>query len=364
MRHIFFSFMLAFTTICQASPNFTTSVCNCDLPAPQNLKLEEVGTTYATLRWNAVAGAVGYQISLLDTLGNLVSSETTTQTALLGEDLEPGLFYEYRVAAICLGGGISTLFSSVPFKPLVVDLVISLEKPKGFGQVVCQKDISPNANCAFEIPVNQNVIAEIKRKSTGESVFFKVKFDLINSYVPRLTLSKVSEEFYPGKSFEKPKIYSNNNKLADKNILFSYVSILNNTKLCYINFEQPNSSLYSFNIVINQPFYEDLQFKLYSGSGNFYKEPDFSEQRFDKTNSELFTFFPNPTSNSIIIYLDNFENLDHKATIYNPDGFIISDFTLSPGENYLDISNLRPGIYFCRIDGINDNQPFKIVKME
>jgi len=364
MRHIFFSLMLAFTTICQASPNFTTSVCNCDLPAPQNLKVEEVGTTYATLRWNVVAGAVGYQISLMDTLGNLVSSETTTQTALLGEDLEPGLFYEYRVAAICLGGGISTLFSSVAFKPLVVDLVISLEKPKGFGQVVCQKDISPNANCAFEIPVNQNVIAEIKRKSTGESVFFKVKFDLIYNYIPHLTLSKVSEEFYPGKSFEKPKIYSNNNKLEDKNILYAYILILSNLNLCQINFEQPNSSLYSFNLIISQPLYEDLQFKLYSGSGNFYKEPNFSEPRFDKTNSKLFTFFPNPTSNNIIIHLENFENLDHKATIYNTDGFIISDFTLSPGDNYLDISNLRPGIYFCRIEGINDNLPFKVIKTE
>jgi len=356
--------MLAITTICQASPNTTTYSCNCDLPAPQNLKAVEVGTTYATLRWDAVVGAVGYQVSLMDSLGNLVSSETTTQTALLGEDLEPGLFYEYRVAAICLGGGISTLFSTVQLKPLVVDLVVSLEKPKGFGQVVCQKDISPNANCAFEIPVNQNVIAEIKRKSTGESVFFKVKFDLIYNYIPHLTLSKVSEEFYPGKSFYKPKIYSNNNKLEDKNILYAYITITNNITLCYINFEQPNPSINSFNIIISQPLVEDLQLRLYNSFGNFNIEPNINEFIFPKTNSDSYTFFPNPTSNAININLNFTNSKDKKASIFNPYGLKISDFMLSAGDNYLDISNLRPGIYFLKIEGINDNLPIKIIKTE
>ena len=87
MRHIFFSLMLAITTICQASPNTTTYSCNCDLPAPQNLKAVEVGTTYATLRWDAVVGAVGYQVSLMDSLGNLIHTALTTETTIFEEDL-------------------------------------------------------------------------------------------------------------------------------------------------------------------------------------------------------------------------------------------------------------------------------------
>ena len=141
MRHIFFSLMLAITTICQASPNTTTYSCNCDLPAPQNLKAVEVGTTYATLRWDAVVGAVGYQVSLMDTLDALISTAFTAETTAFEEDLEPGSTYKYRVAAVCLGGGVSTLYSIVAIKPVVVDFVVSLEKPKGGGAVICQQAI-------------------------------------------------------------------------------------------------------------------------------------------------------------------------------------------------------------------------------
>ncbi|MBU6342623.1 MAG: T9SS type A sorting domain-containing protein [Bacteroidetes bacterium] len=364
MRHILFSLMLAIVTICQARPHLTTPPCNCDLPAPKNLQALEVGTTYATLRWDAVAGAVGYQLSLLDSEGNLIHTELTTATTVFEEDLEPALTYEYRVAAVCLGGGVSPLYSIVPLKPLIVDLVISLEKPKGIGQVICQKDILPNASCSFEIPVNQNVIGEVKRLSTGESVFFKVKFDLINNFLPHLTLSKVSEEYCPGKSFYKPRIYSNNNKLEDNNILFSYVSILNNIKLCYINFEQPFYGINSFNVIISQPLYEDLQFKLYQSSNNLNDGPNSVESKIFDKERKVTSFFPNPTSGQIRINCNSTEMSEKTAIIYSIDGVNMADFILSPGQNWLNIGSLKPGVYFCRIEGLDNYEPIKIIKME
>jgi len=293
MRHILFSLMLAITTICQASPNTTTYSCNCDLPAPQNLKAVEVGTTYATLRWDAVVGAVGYQVSLMDTLGNLIHTALTTETTIFEEDLESGLAYEYRVAAVCLGGGVSTWFSIVAIKPVVVDLVVSLEKPRSIYQSFCEENINNIAYCQFDIKTDPYVVGKISRKSTGEQLRFEIKYKNTKGG-PRFILNMVNE-IYETNPFFKPLLVSNNNLIEENNILYA-VPLSDKSKICKINISKIGTTLYS--VEVSLPYYSDLVFNLYHTS-----------QKNNLTGGDLNSFkqeFGNNSSGQWISYFPNF----------------------------------------------------------
>jgi hypothetical protein len=352
--------MLAITTICQARPNLTTPTCNCDLPAPKQLNAVEVGTTYATLRWDPVAGAVGYEVRLLDDLGNLIHSSLTTETTILEEDLEPGLAYNYRVAAICLGGGVSTWFSIVPFKPVVVDLVVSLEKPKGGGVIICQKDIIPSAECTFTVQNNQQFLGEIKRKSTGEIALFQLNFSVIgNNIIQNIKLSKVNESYYFENAFPNLKLISNYGNEEDKKIQYAYFTINNFYRLCYIRLDQPDPLKNNITAIIYNPKFEDLEFKIKGvlNNNNFTTNED-----RELEDNDLVRIFPNPSVGYININLPQDQNLIN-CTIFNNLGIKVLSQSITKEENTINANSLPPGIYHVSISFNNSNKMFKFIKL-
>jgi len=353
MRHIFFSFLLACTTICHASPNLTTSACNCDLPAPQNLKAEEVGTTYATLRWDAVAGAVGYQVSLLDTLDALISTTFTAEATAFEEDLEPGSTYKYRVAAVCLGGGVSTLFSIVAIKPVIVDLVISLEKPKGLFDIICEQDIVGSAECSFNAATDPSIIGEVSRKSTGEKMKFQLRYVSGNGG-DKLILNMVGEIF-ESKPFFKPSIKSNNNKIEDKNIQFANL-LTEQLKICKIRFDRIGSLL--FTVIVENPVYNDLVFKLIKTSPIIPNTFHSANERHLNT----FEVFPNPCSNQLTISNLYFSQDKITAKIYTLEGNLESTILIDTINNTISVDHLVNGFHIIKIESETMNRSIKFVK--
>lgn len=353
MRHIFFSFLLACTTICHASPNLTTSACNCDLPAPQNLKAEEVGTTYATLRWDAVAGAVGYQVSLLDTLDALISTTFTAETTAFEEDLEPGLTYKYRVAAVCLGGGISTLYSIVAIKPVIVDLVISLEKPRGLFDIICEKDIVGSAECSFNAATNSSIIGEVSRTSTGEKMKFQLRY-VIENGIPKIILNEVDES-YENIPFIKPQIKSDKNNIEDKNI--KYAIAFSNEQYIYRITISTNGYL-NFKVLIDKPYYNDLKFSLITTSPT--NNPGM--KLLSKKRPGDIIIFPNPSSSNITLLTEEKQQGDLTLYLHRLDGTICKVINLSFENPTFPIEDLENGIYILKFVHNSNDYAIKLVK--
>jgi len=354
MRHIFFSLMLAITTICQASPNTTTYSCNCDLPAPQNLKAVEVGTTYATLRWDAVVGAVGYQVSLMDTLDALISTAFTAETTAFEEDLEPGSTYKYRVAAVCLGGGVSTLYSIVAIKPVVVDLVVSLEKPRGLFDIICEKDVVGSAECSFNATLNPTIVGEVSRKSTGETMKFQLRYTIENG-IPKIILNEVDES-YENIPFLKPQIKSNKNNLEDKNIQFAY-AVSDQIKIFKITINSIGNL--NFKILIDKPYYDDLKFSLITTSS--IKNPGMIQS--DKKQVSDFTVFPNPSSSTFTLIFEDNNQEDLTLYLYKIDGSLCRVINLRLENPTFLIEDLEKGFYILKYEYNLCNNTIKLLKI-
>jgi hypothetical protein len=277
----------------------------------------------------------------------------TTETTVLEEDLEPGLAYNYRVAAVCLGGGVSTLFSIVPFKPVVVDLVVSLEKPKGLYDVICEKDIVGSAECSFNAVIDPSIIGEVSRKSTGETMKFQLRHVSENGGT-KLILNMVSEIF-ESKPFFKPSIKSNKNKIEDKNIQFANL-LTEELKICKIRFDWIGSLL--FTVIVENPVYNDLVFKLIKTSP--IKPNTFYLANERKTNT--LEVFPNPCSNQLTISNLDFSQDKITAKIYTLEGNLESTILIDNINTTISIDHLVNGFHIIKIESETMNRTIKFVK--
>lgn len=68
--------------------------------------------------------------------------------------------------------------------------------------------------------------------------------------------------------------------------------------------------------------------------------------------NEQISIYPNPVANFLNLQLD-FNTESHILTIRNAIGQIVKKFTVTQGENKLDIRHFRSGIYFATLNDIN-----------
>ena len=79
----------------------------------------------------------------------------------------------------------------------------------------------------------------------------------------------------------------------------------------------------------------------------------------DENNLALITMYPNPANNYITIDT----NLPSSYTIYDMQGRVITlDINLHLGENLIDISTLKSGIYFVNISSEGNSFTKKLIK--
>ena len=77
----------------------------------------------------------------------------------------------------------------------------------------------------------------------------------------------------------------------------------------------------------------------------------------DITNT-TFKVYPNPANNFIIID----STLDGNYNLVSMLGKTITEGALRQGENTVDLSNFKKGVYFLNISSINTSNTLKIVK--
>lgn len=80
-------------------------MAQCTLTAPSNLAITYVDASTVTLSWDAVPGAVGYQVSGHKVGASLWgSANTTTNSYTIASGIPPGNEYEWNVTAFCGSG--------------------------------------------------------------------------------------------------------------------------------------------------------------------------------------------------------------------------------------------------------------------
>lgn len=104
-----------------------TTITTISVGSPKNLKADVTGRTTATLTWDALDGAKGYQI----TTGNNTFNVASNKVDLTG--LNPGNPYEYVVKTIGSDGTTLSTASNITFTTLTVDP--TYEKPSSLLQV-------------------------------------------------------------------------------------------------------------------------------------------------------------------------------------------------------------------------------------
>jgi hypothetical protein len=85
-----------------------------------------------------------------------------------------------------------------------------------------------------------------------------------------------------------------------------------------------------------------------------------SIDELENQNNQI-SIFPNPASDFLNVQLD-FNTESHILTIRNTMGQIVQEFTITQGENSLDISYLSSGIYFATLNKGIEQQTFKFIK--
>jgi len=92
----------------------TCAPCNTACTIPTGTTTTNIGTTQATLNWNAVNGATNYTTRLRRVGTTAWSTRTVNGTSAVATPLQPGRNYEWQVRANCSGGS-SEFSSSVNF---------------------------------------------------------------------------------------------------------------------------------------------------------------------------------------------------------------------------------------------------------
>ena len=87
---------------------------------------------------------------------------------------------------------------------------------------------------------------------------------------------------------------------------------------------------------------------------------DVSIYELENQNSQI-SIYPNPIANFLNVQLD-FNTESKILSIRNTMGQIVQKFTITQGENSLDISHLPSGVYFATLDGTENHTTIKFLK--
>lgn len=207
---LFLIFSVFLHSLSYALPNDIMFGCN--LPAPGNLHSVEIDPSNAVMAWDAVPGAVAYEVSWYDESGSQLGTEHTPDTEHEITGLESGKTYTVRVASVCLDGNVSPIYVQVPVAPIILELVISSDNPLGNLNQVCSQPVNPVAECTFDFALASTYIGKIKVVDLNRVYYFRVQYLNYEGKggTSKVVLDLIKPEYYPELPVSKPKLLTEN----------------------------------------------------------------------------------------------------------------------------------------------------------
>lgn len=349
----------------------------CDLPAPENYRITEIGTDMMVVAWELPAILpMEYLIQVFETqTGNLVqnfniSGHLTTATA---SGLQPGTEYTINCIPICSDNIHSRNFGYISGMTWILDLVVNgfaapAEPISGFlssSNFKLPADPLEEHIVIFKIcPVGNEAggrffgLYEIKGTCSPDKKVFKILEDPTSKYIitcpPPYNKLRITQ-----KTLSPPHF-----------ILLAEISVVE-----VIAGEQQ---------VVSSPVYNGFQILCYGPSygvpdnncincegqpteclgPNIAPEADDRQDNQFETN-QSFAVFPNPFQDQVEIqFANNMNNEDRTIRLYNPHGQLVKTFD-TPGTEQsmlLTLTDLAAGIYFLQVHSGGHVQTVKMVK--
>jgi len=95
--------------------------------------------------------------------------------------------------------------------------------------------------------------------------------------------------------------------------------------------------------------------------GNYLE--NLSVSSFENGLKQNISLYPNPTQDELYVDLDFTETTAVRMLIYNAVGQKVSEFSIESNSTPLDVSSLKPGIYFYHISSEGDASLMKAGKL-
>jgi Secretion system C-terminal sorting domain len=336
----------------------------CLLPAPAMFWVNDVGTTWAQLSWTPVSGAFQYLIITRDVpfgnVLNVVYISAAFNSAII-TPLPPGTTCQSEIWSVCQNGvsGPTSRFSPEFGTPILDVVDCGIWNTEGLVEDCTMRGPNPINGCEIS---NVNGVGVAFRVSDVPNSPFNYRFfrvvkdnSLLHVIKHPLTIGNRSWEFELAAGGTKVEVFNNgtsvghfstNNPTAGgtKKLYWTDGPTGGNTVIRKMNGSVPGNC-------------EPPEGLIFDGS--WVDEVDDSEQYLTAT--------PNPFTNFLDIKIPYAtEENDVLMSLYDLQGRLVISIKVPGGNQTQSIStqDLKPGLYFLRVDTGDKSETIKLIKTQ
>lgn len=337
------------------------NVNNCNLDAPDNFHVVDIGADFISVEWDAVTNAQAYYLEATSSSnGQLVYNTTVagTSATLL---VPAGGIYDVSVAAVATDCPPSSNRASIPnVITLIVDLIATGKtEPEGTIQVFlennCIEEPRETGNYWFKISKNNTFFAkyEIDRKPIW-SQSTDCMVNLLSS------IGRVNINFRNTQGF----IFSDNGDLppcAEGRVVKIKTTGSPVIDLFELSFEGTTSNV--FKVCINQLAGSEYSYTLWAEGGDLSSPEDRSASISTMENSAI--SIQNPFSTDVHISSLEPASGPVRFQLFNLNGTSVLEQQFPARQEYnLPTAGLPPGFYLLRMESGGASRTYKVVKAQ
>lgn len=328
------------------------------LPAPTNLQITGIGTTWITASWDAVPGAVSYRVTAVETSSNTIVSQFFAYTTNAQIDgLAPGTNYDIYVASVDDAGLIGPNSSPENGTTIIIELVYEAPAPCYLLNEECTAAAGNIVDCYFQpIPgsdISQPIYGEVM-DGEGKRIRFKIYYNYRTRHAVanQISSSSVPNPLIPGYVTPQEIIIP---PVPEPNATFLYAT-KGSSPICKMEVEEINT--FQSIRLIAKPVYETITFRtLLCGSDQQ------SGGRQNNTIPEnVATILNNPFTDELLIQPAS--TASATARLYTLQGQLAAraDIPSETTRYRLPTIDLQSGIYLLRLESEGTVQTLKVVK--
>ena len=330
----------------------------CDLPAPANFHITDIGTDFISVAWEPVQNADAYYLKAVSLNNSAIVADTTVTTTYATLQVPPGGPYDLILAAVAGGCPPSSRVATIPdVITLIVDLIVTgRTMPPNvilLPHATCYTDEVPGDNFWFQVKLGYTVLGNFEIKlNPSQSEEFDCHVNLPVSFgKDSRSLSESLQAFIHENNSDKPpcaegRIVRIKNLSPESHNLFDldFDGSNNNVlKLCVTPLSNINYT-YSLWMEIGEwQSPRDAPSQLQKNAIPVSIQNPFVEN--------LDIQFPEPASSPVCFQLFDLNG----APVLNQQFPAVQQYNLPT-------AGLPPGFYLLRIDAAGVSRTYKVVK--
>jgi hypothetical protein len=353
--------------ICCSQNSFAQT--SCTLPAPSNLQVLNQTPTYLLVGWDAVPGAIGYEIECKNANNVIIPVQSFSTPTSASFIIEPNMDYTVTARSICsngeVGGEVCSIF--VPeYVLIVVDLLPGYQSDVNISPVSAFEKVHPEHDVEYITPITPDGRYYYQFETNGSLVKGIIHEGVIRGNKTHVDWGRIAESALPWNLVGIIPDLDSDGFLTISHQMGPKLSE-NPNNAVYFSFEDGQLSVRVFHraaniISITNLFIYPVVSPKPSGEG-------------ERSNSDTFIedasviIAPNPFSDHLNVLLPQTPESQVTVKIFDITGKLQQTTSLQPSDiTYrafeVNTNELRPGIYIMQIDnGSKEITTHKVVKI-